>query len=92
MTFDHRQLVGGTGARLGAILHGKWQMPWLAADWYHSLGHTRVPEDISCLSNWRRLVSGQRGNRGKAARFYLDILAASGQRRGTAATTCGQAL
>ena len=52
------------------------EMPWLAADVYHSLA-LRVPEEH--LPNLKRaarwyLASGQSG---KAAMVYLDILAAS---------------
>jgi tetratricopeptide (TPR) repeat protein len=75
MTFDHRQL-SVEQARAWADLALQMQMPWLAADVYHSLAH-RVPEEhlayLQLAARWY-LASGQSG---KAAMIYLDILAAS---------------
>lgn len=75
MAFDHRQLPVEQ-ARTWAELALRMEMPWLAADVYHSLA-LRVPEEH--LPNLKRaarwyLASGQSG---KAAMVYLDILAAS---------------
>ncbi|MBQ0743392.1 MAG: tetratricopeptide repeat protein [Pseudomonas sp.] len=75
MEFDHGQL-SVEQARSWAELALKMEMPWLAADVYHSLAH-RVPEEhlayLKLAARWY-LASGQSG---KAAMIYLDILAAS---------------
>ncbi|GGD05879.1 tetratricopeptide repeat protein [Halopseudomonas salina] len=75
MAYDHRQL-SVEQARHWADLALRMEMPWLAADVYHSLA-LRVPEEhlpyLKRAARWY-LASNQSG---KAAMVYLDILAAS---------------
>ena len=72
MAFDHRQLPVDQ-ARNWAELALRMEMPWLAADVYHSLA-LRVPDEhqpyLKRAARWY-LASGQSG---KAAMVYLDIL------------------